>query len=46
MALFLTIFAPLASPELLHDNVRKFGTIYNTLADGTEFTGTLERARD
>lgn len=29
---------------LLHDNVRKFGTVYNTIAPGTELTGTLTRA--
>lgn len=29
--------------ELLHDNVRKFGTVYNTVAPGTELTGTLRR---
>lgn len=29
--------------ELLHDNVKKFGTIYNTVAAGTELTGTLRR---
>ena len=29
---------------LLHDNVRKFGTVFNTVAPGTELTGTLRRA--
>ncbi len=29
--------------ELLHTNVRKYGTIFNTLAAGTELTGTIER---
>jgi uncharacterized OsmC-like protein len=29
--------------ELLHDNVMKFGTIYNTLTKATNLTGTLER---
>jgi uncharacterized OsmC-like protein len=29
---------------LLHDNVRKFGTVFNTIAPGTELTGTLIRA--
>jgi uncharacterized OsmC-like protein len=28
---------------LLHDNVRKFGTVFNTVAPGTELTGTLRR---
>lgn len=31
---------------LLHDNVRKFGTVFNTVAPGTELTGTLQSARD
>jgi len=29
--------------ELLHENVRKFGTIYNTVAAGTELSGTIRR---
>lgn len=29
--------------ELLHENVRKFGTIYNTVAKGTNLHGTLTR---
>ncbi|MDA8328652.1 MAG: OsmC family protein [Betaproteobacteria bacterium] len=29
--------------ELLHENVKKFGTIYNTVAAGTELAGTLRR---
>ena len=29
--------------ELLHDNVMKFGTVYNTVAPGTELTGVLRR---
>lgn len=29
--------------ELLHENVRKYGTVYNTLATGTRLTGTLRR---
>lgn len=28
---------------LLHDNVRKFGTVFNTVAPGTDLTGTLRR---
>lgn len=28
---------------LLHDNVRKFGTVFNTVAPGTELKGTLRR---
>lgn len=30
--------------ELLHENVKKFGTIYNTVAAGTELQGELRRA--
>ena len=29
--------------ELLHDNVRKYGTVYNTVAPGTQLTGVLKR---
>jgi uncharacterized OsmC-like protein len=29
---------------LLHDNVRKFGTVFNTVAPGTELFGVLRRA--
>ncbi len=29
--------------ELLHDNVRKFGTVFNTIAPGTELNGVLRR---
>ena len=29
--------------ELLHENVRKFGTVYNTLTVGTELSGRLIR---
>ena len=29
--------------ELLHTNVKKYGTIYNTVAAGTELTGRIER---
>lgn len=29
--------------ELLHDNVRKYGTVFNTVAPGTELHGTLRR---
>jgi len=29
---------------LLHDNVRRFGTVYNTVAPGTQLTGVLRRA--
>ena len=29
--------------ELLHDNVRKFGTVFNTVAPGTQLQGVLER---
>lgn len=30
---------------LLHDNVRKFGTVFNTVAPGTELKGTLRAGR-
>ena len=30
--------------SLLHDNVRKYGTVFNTVAPGTEMTGVLIRA--
>jgi len=29
---------------LLHDNVRKFGTVFNTVAPGTRLSGLLRRA--
>ncbi|MEA5097322.1 MAG: OsmC family protein [Burkholderiaceae bacterium] len=29
--------------ELLHSNVQKFGTVFNTVAPGTVLTGTLRR---
>ena len=29
--------------ELLHSNVQKFGTVFNTVAPGTALTGTLRR---
>lgn len=29
--------------ELLHDNVRKYGTVFNTVAPGTELSGVLRR---
>jgi hypothetical protein len=28
---------------LLHDNVKKFGTVFNTLAPGTQLNGVLRR---
>ncbi len=30
--------------KLLHDNVMKYGTVYNTVAPGTQLSGTLRRA--
>ncbi len=30
--------------ELMHENVRKYGTVYNTIAPGTRLNGTLRRA--
>lgn len=32
--------------ELLHENVRKFGTVYNTIAPGTRLSGVLRRKAD
>lgn len=29
--------------ELLHDNVKKYGTVFNTVAPGTQLTGILRR---
>jgi uncharacterized OsmC-like protein len=29
--------------ELLHENIRKYGTVYNTIAPGTVLTGTVLR---
>jgi uncharacterized OsmC-like protein len=29
--------------DLLHDNVRKFGTVFNTVSPGTDLAGTLRR---
>jgi hypothetical protein len=31
--------------ELLHDNVRKCGTVFNTVAPGTDLKGVLVRAK-
>lgn len=30
--------------DLLHDNVKKYGTVYNTVAPGTQLQGVLRRA--
>ena len=30
--------------ELLHENVKKYGTVFNTVAPGTDLTGVLVRA--
>ena len=35
---------PDARLNLLHENVKKYGTIYNTVAAGTELSGILRRA--
>jgi uncharacterized OsmC-like protein len=29
--------------ELLHDNVKKFGTVFNTVAPGTQLSGAIRR---
>lgn len=31
--------------ELLHENLRKYGTVFNTVAAGCELTGTLRRGQ-
>ncbi len=31
--------------ELLHENVKKYGTVFNTVAPGTRLEGVLKRAR-
>jgi len=30
--------------ELLHENIRKYGTVYNTVAPGTRLSGKVRRA--
>ncbi len=30
--------------ELLHDNVKRYGTVFNTVAPGTAMSGTIRRA--
>lgn len=30
--------------ELLHENVRRYGTVFNTVAPGTALSGTIRRA--
>jgi uncharacterized OsmC-like protein len=30
--------------ELLHENVKKYGTVFNTVAPGTRLAGTLQKA--
>jgi hypothetical protein len=29
--------------ELLHDNVKKYGTVFNTVVPGTQLSGVLRR---
>lgn len=31
---------------LLHDNVKKYGTVFNTVAPGTDLSGVMRRLRD
>lgn len=31
--------------ELLHENVKRYGTVFNTVAPGTRLSGRLERGR-
>ena len=30
--------------DLLHDNVKKYGTVFNTVAPGTDLSGVMRRA--
>jgi hypothetical protein len=30
--------------ELLHQNVKRYGTVFNTVASGTQLSGTIRRA--
>lgn len=32
--------------ELLHENVKKFGTVFNTISTGTEILGVMRRTQD
>jgi hypothetical protein len=32
--------------ELLHQSVQKYGTVFNTVAPGTELKGTIRRVGD
>ena len=32
--------------SLLHENVKKYGTVFNTIAPGTKLTGTLHRKNE
>ena len=32
--------------DLLHENVRKYGTVFNTVSPGTELTGVMHRKID
>lgn len=37
---------PERRPALLHDNVRRFGTVFNTAGPGTALSGVLRRNGD
>lgn len=30
--------------NLMHDNIKKYGTVYNTVAPGTELKGFIQRS--
>jgi len=32
--------------ELLHGNVKKYGTVFNTIAPGTQLSGVLRRKQE
>ena len=41
--IFVDTDEPERKLELLHENVRRYGTVYNTVAPGTALAGTLRR---
>ena len=45
MAAIAWLFFRYVFSELLHDNVKKYGTVFNTVAPGTDLTGVLVRAK-
>ena len=45
MAAIAWLFFRYVFSELLHDNVKKYGTVFNTVAPGTDLTGIFVRAK-